>query len=317
MRLVFIFVIAFGSLTAGYLLKTLLHRWVSLDWFYRVSGITKYLVLVAPLPITILNSFWGFEFVSGRLVLLPLLGALALGTGAAAALVVIHLFRVEPHRAGSVFTCGMFSNYLVLASFVSFVLYGPAGYAYVQLFALLEPPINYGIGFPVSDQVSRATLHRFRFSVRQLLERPVTFVPTAAIAVGLLLRAAGVPRPAILPVIAGFLVPAITGILGLAIGVTIQVRAIGRYRREIALVHLIKFAVVPAVVIPVAVLFGLPQIADGVAFRATIIAAFMPVAFTAVIPPVIYGFDVDMANSAWLTTTFAFFVILPLLLLFL
>jgi predicted permease len=39
----------------------------------------------------------------------------------------------------------------------------------------------------------------------------------------------------------------------------------------------------------------------------------MPVAFNALVPPVVYGFDLDLANSAWIITTLGLLVILPVL----
>ena len=40
---------------------------------------------------------------------------------------------------------------------------------------------------------------------------------------------------------------------------------------------------------------------------------FIPLAFTALIPPSIYDLDLDLANSCWLVTTLSIVLILPLL----
>ena len=39
----------------------------------------------------------------------------------------------------------------------------------------------------------------------------------------------------------------------------------------------------------------------------------MPVAFNALVPPSIFGFDLDLANSAWIVTTGLLAVIVPVL----
>ena len=39
----------------------------------------------------------------------------------------------------------------------------------------------------------------------------------------------------------------------------------------------------------------------------------MPVAFNALVPPAIFGFDLDLANSAWIVTTASLIVIVPAL----
>ena len=41
--------------------------------------------------------------------------------------------------------------------------------------------------------------------------------------------------------------------------------------------------------------------------------AFMPVGVIALVPPALYGADLDLANSGWLATTGAMLAILPLL----
>jgi predicted permease len=41
----------------------------------------------------------------------------------------------------------------------------------------------------------------------------------------------------------------------------------------------------------------------------------MPTAFMALVPPVLYGFDLDLANSAWLVTTLALLIVFPILFL--
>ncbi|WP_303996728.1 hypothetical protein [Desulfovibrio piger] len=39
----------------------------------------------------------------------------------------------------------------------------------------------------------------------------------------------------------------------------------------------------------------------------------MPVAMTALVPPALFGLDVDMANALWIFSTLALVVILPVL----
>ncbi len=76
---------------------------------------------------------------------------------------------------------------------------------------------------------------------------------------------------------------------------------------------LIKFLIVPAVMIPVGLLFGLHTVSDGVPFKMLVVLSVMPVAFNALVPPAIFGFDLDLANSAWVVTTASLIVIVPVL----
>ena len=49
----------------------------------------------------------------------------------------------------------------------------------------------------------------------------------------------------------------------------------------------------------------------GLPFKVLVVVSFMPVAFNALVPPALYGFDLDLANSAWIVTTLALLVIVP------
>jgi len=76
---------------------------------------------------------------------------------------------------------------------------------------------------------------------------------------------------------------------------------------------LIKFALVPAVVIPAGWALGLGGLDGALPLRVVALLAFMPVGFYALIPPTLYGADLDLANSSWLATTAATLGILPAL----
>jgi predicted permease len=228
---------------------------------------------------------------------------------------MIRSFRIEPYRAGSVFSSSMFSNISALSAFIVFVLFGDEGFAYVQLYALFEQPLYYTVGFPLSYAVSTGALRKFRFSPRLLLDKPVAFFPLGAVFIGVLLRLSGIAKPDFMYTVSKLLVPLITFLFGIAIGITLKVSRTARYRKEIVLIHFVKFLIVPALVIPLGLFAGFAGISGGVPLKALAIVSFSPVAFLAVIPPTIYGFDVDLANSAWLVTTLSFVLIVPLLIL--
>jgi predicted permease len=53
----------------------------------------------------------------------------------------------------------------------------------------------------------------------------------------------------------------------------------------------------------------------GLPLKVVALLAFMPVGVIALVPPTLYGGDLDLANSGWLATTAAILGILPLLVL--
>ncbi len=317
-KIIFILGVSIGSVVLGYLVRRAVF---SGDRLRERAAATlsrrlKILSIFILNPIPVIDSFWKLPLDNGAIFLLPVLGIVSLVIGGGASIGLSRLFRVPPDRAASVFTCGMFTNILTFGGLIAFVFYGTSGYALVQLFNMLVSASYYIVGFPVSRRISRGPRTEGDPSAPSpFREQPYLIVPMIAIATGLVLNLLRLPRPLVLDQAADLLVPTLAAILGLSIGVTLRLRRIGAYRKEIPLILLVKFIIVPAVMIPLGVAFGLPGVSNGVAFNVLVIVSVMPVAFNALVPPALYGFDLDLANSAWIVSTLALIVILPLLFL--
>jgi hypothetical protein len=307
--------VSFGSVLLGYLVRFHAAPRRGDEVLSRLSAGMKTFAVAVLLPIATISSLWSFSLSSGALAYLPAFGILALLIGGAAAVFLIRFFKIEPFRAGSLFTSCMFSNISALAAFVAYTMFGETGFAAIQLYALLEQPFYYAVGFPLSYEISKGALRDFRFSLKNLKEKPIIFFPLGAVAVGTLLRLSPLDKPEFMYSVSAFLVPVITVLFGLAIGLTLRIREIKKYRPEVLMAHGVKFLVIPAVIIGLGALSGLPGVMEGIPFKSLVIVSFSPVGFLAVVPPAVYGFDVDLANSAWLTTTLSYALILPVLLL--
>ncbi len=219
--------------------------------------------------------------------------------------------KIPPYRGGSVFAAGMLTNIGIFGALIGYVLDRPFGFTVVQLVRVFEEAIYYVIGFPLSQQISTGALQRFRFNWKLVADRPIIAVPLGAIAIGTALNVAGIAPPELLTTASGYIVPIMTAMLGSAIGLTLRVTMMGDYKREISVVMLIKYAIVPAVIIPAAWLLGLNQIMGGVPFKMMVLISFLPTSFIALVPPVLYDFDLDLANSAWLVTTLSLLLVFP------
>lgn len=138
-------------------------------------------------------------------------------------------------------------------------------------------------------------------------------IPALSVLIGILLNFSGRQRLQFLLSITSMLIPVVTGALGFSIGITLFVGKIGRYTREILLISAIKFGISPLVMSLIGLLMGLHTMMGGLPFKVLVISSAMPVAFNSLIPPALYDFDLDLANSAWVVTTFSFIVILPIL----
>ena len=301
-RLIFILLVCFGSLIAGYLAQVILlkSRLLPYPRIKKASDRVKIVTLLFLLPIPILNSFWKITFTSGTLLIIPFLGLLSFLVGGASAIALIRLFHVEPSRAASVFVCGMFTNLGIFGGFIGFVLFRDLGFLLVQLFTMFEVFTYYVIGFPLSN-------------FAWIKEQPAAFVPVSAIILGSLLKVFAVPRPEVVGALSSFLIPAITALLGCAIGITLRFSRVARYKREIGMILAIKFVMIPLVNIPLAAVVGMGRIFQGVPLKMIAILSFMPVAFIALVPPALYDFDLDLANSGWLVTTLSILIIFPVL----
>ncbi len=315
MRVAYILVVSFGSVLAGYAVRRMLESRGRGGAAGRASSRLIVFAMVFLLPLATINSLWGISLGEGRLALLPLFGILALSLGGAAALALVSALGMNPHRGGAFFAVGMFSNLSALASFVAFMMFGDLGFVSIQLYVLLEQSFYYIVGFPLSQWVGTRGTGSFRFGFRNLGEKPVVLFPLGAVAAGFLLRLSPLAKPGFMAGLSSVLVPVITAFFGLSIGLTLKVSRMKNYKREIALAHGIKFLFIPAVLSLLGFLAGLPRVMGGVPFKSLVAASFSPVGFLAVVPPTIYGLDVDLANSAWLATTLTYAAILPLLFL--
>ena len=105
--------------------------------------------------------------------------------------------------------------------------------------------------------------------------------------------------------------PLMSAIMTISIGLTLQISRIARYRREIGRIMVSKHLIVPLVTASVGILLGLGEANGGVPRALLMLLSAMPVAFTAMVPPALYGFDLDLANGAWFVGMIGLIVVLP------
>lgn len=323
-KLLFLFAASFGSLAAGALLAAALRARspAAADGAGGVPGVQPCLdrlsiglkftgiFVVSVLPTV--SSFWALRVPGARLAFVPLLGLLAVSTGGAGGALASRLLRLPPRQAASLFCCGLFTNLGLLGSLAAYVFFGERGFAVAQIYTLLEQLAYYSVGFPMVDRIVRGSAGPL-VNLSGLSRRPAVFIPLAAMAAGGALNLLGLPRPPAVADVSGALIVVNAALLGLAIGLTLRVSAVGRYGREVGAAAVVKFMLVPALVVPAAWALGLGGLGDGLALRVVALLAFMPVGVVALVPPVLYGSDLDLANSGWLATTAAMLVLLPLL----
>jgi predicted permease len=314
-RLFFILSFSIGSIAIGYAIQVALLRSgaVKRDLLLHISKYFKLTAFFFLHPVAIVGTFWKLSLSDVQLIFFPILGAFSVLMSGAIALMFIRALKIPPKRAASVFTSGMFTNLLTFGGLIGYVLFSDPGYVLAQLFNMFVSICYYLIGYPISNNISQGASSVVRLDLKILKRNPLLFVPISAIAVGLILNTVGVHRPDFYDSLIGVLIPCISALLGVSIGISLRFAKVREYRMEVGLVMLIKFLIVPAVMIPLGLLLGLRTISDGIPFKMLVVLSFMPVAFNALVPPAIFGFDLDLANSAWIVTTASLIVIVPVL----
>jgi predicted permease len=121
---------------------------------------------------------------------------------------------------------------------------------------------------------------------------------------------AGLQRPTFFKALNQILIPLATTLLLTSAGLTMRFSSFWKYRKECIAMAAIKFLILPAAVTAIAVFLAYGKIMGGLPLKVLIIVSSMPVGFLALVPPVLYDLDVDLANSCWLFTTALLAVVL-------
>jgi len=310
-----LFLIAFG-LPMGFAARFLDKKGaLQLPWpIQKVRTFLQKSVLLGIGPVTFAGALWVVEISEPRIALLALIGPFCHVFGGLGGALSARLFRMAPAQAGSMFCCGFFTNIGSIGGLITFVFLGEKGYAFVAVFKLIEELVYYGIGFPAARLYSaeRAAGGTGSLLLR-LIRDPFLLVSLGSLFAGTCLNLSGIPRPLFFSRLNTVLIPLSTVILLATIGMAMSFGKTARYLKESLAIWGVKFLIVPAACTSLAALGGLGSVADGLPLKTTLILSSMPTAFTALVPPSLYGLDLDLANSCWLVTTLGLVVTLPVL----
>jgi predicted permease len=280
----------------------------------RARQLLQRISLLAMLPVANMGAIWIFRTDSARLLFLPAVGFLAISVSAAASLVIGRFLKLGRPQRGAFFSTGTMSNLGAVGSLVVFISLGEAAYAMVPFYRLFELFSYYAIGFPVAKSFSPIVDSALpgHKRVLALFADPFVLMTLASIGLGLLLNLSGIRRPEFYSVLNAFLIPVVSLLLLMSIGMAMRFGRIGTYLREGFSIAGIKFIIVPLVVTGCAALLGFGKVYGGLPLKVVLIMSSMPVGFVAMVPPSIYRLDVDLANAAWLITTLLLALVIPL-----
>lgn len=317
-RAILTLAIIFASVGAGYLTKRLATK-------ERVSfapnrldilrGRLQTVSIFGLMPFSAMLSLWGLPHPSPELLYLPLMGLASYIWGGMLAFAVARLLRLTARETGSFYCCGTFTNLGAVGALVCLLFLGENSIALVALYRLLEEIFYFGISFPVASKFGRTN----DCPQGQRFLKPVPFLlaVVCALALGILLNLAGVPRAPFFGDVASLAMLFATVFFLFAIGLALRLSSLPQYWSAGLAMCLIKFVGIPLFITALAFYLGLGAVENGLPLKLVCVLSSMPVAMTALAPPSIFSLDVDLANACWIYTTLGLAAVLPALMLIL
>lgn len=267
------------------------------------------------MPVSAMLSLWGLPSPSPIYGLFPLLGIIAWFIGGATGLFMARFLRLDREQTGSLFCCASLTNIAGIGGLVCVLYVGEQAIALVALYRMCEEFYYFGIVYPVARSFGEVGKPlSLGAGLRHLAHDKVIGLILLTLTLGLSLNLLGVPRPAVCGALASGIMIFATMLFLTAIGMSLRVSHVGLYTRQWLAVACCKFVFVPLVVISIAWLCGMGNVDNGMPLKVVCILAAMPVAMNALVPPTLFGLNVDLANTCWIGTTAALVVVLPLLL---
>lgn len=306
--------IIFFSIAAGWLCKQAIHAGFfhipeeSLElWRKRAQTVAIFFLL----PLAAMLSLWALPKPDAELLLLPFLGVLTYTAGGALALVFSRLLALSRRQTGAYYCCGAFNNIGAIGGLVCLIFLGENTIALTALFRLLEEIYYFGLSFPIARYFATDKFQREKSTGNNY--KLMLFLIVCALGTGILLNIQHVPRPPIFGYLASFFMLSATIIFLFTIGLSLRIRSVSSYLIPALGICLIKFCLLPPIIIAAAYCCGLASFDNGLAIKVCAVLSAMPVAMTALAPATIFNLDLDLANSCWLVSTFSLLAVLPIL----
>jgi len=312
------FLVLVVGIFSGYLFQKLIDKnhWITPKSKKEISIFLQKLGMLWFVSVTYIGSLWIFETESIiEIISMPFVGAVSTITGGFFAVIIAKYYHYNRIDIGSMFTCGYFTNSVTLGGMVCFFYLGEEGYALVPIFTFLIRLLYYGLGYPIAHMYAEDFVEQ-KETIKKIIEvikDPFFYIGVGSVLVGISLNLSSLERPEIYTTINKILIPLTTFILLFSIGLTFKFSRVYKYLKECFLISLVKFIVVPATILLIALLLDYQSISQGLPLKVSLIMSAMPVAFNSVIAANIYDLNVDLVNSCWIFTTFAVLFILPLL----
>lgn len=205
----------------------------------------------------------------------------------------------------------MLGNIGTLAGLCAYVLFGEKGFAYVQLIAVPQILVIVLYCFPMAQrfyEIGTGSGEKGKPNFLRLLLTP-NQLPALGVAAGLLLSGLHMERPEAVGTLFTVLIHVSAWMGMMPVGYDLRLGSVGTYALKLWPIFPVKFILLPAILYGLTILF----VKDPAMITCVVLSAGAPTAIFAVAASQLYGLNVDMAESSFVTTTLAFlFVLYPL-----
>jgi len=223
-------------------------------------------------------------------------------------------FGHDARTRGAFIGSVMFSNVgFTLGVFICLLFLDIPGQSVGIVYATYFLPFFVTIGFAIGRHYGKVQKLSLGGQVLSLFTQPLSVLPLAGFAVGLILhRVASAPPQWVQPV-NKVVIHAEVAIYAFTIGCTLSFRSIRKYWRECATVCGLKFLITPLV--GVGVVFALRNLGvlsqQPIVGKVILIQTCMPAAIMSVVLAKLFRLNEDLASSCWVVTTVASAAVLP------
>lgn len=292
-KLLWFYFLSYGALLLGFFLR----RWSQYSPLVMRASVYA---LEAPL---FLYAFWVLDFQQTReYAIIPLFSLALLLGGLAVHPLWAKMLSSDPRSQGSLVLASSFSNVGSTGGlFICYLLFGSTGLSLASLFLLPYPIIIFTLGFSEAHRYGQNQRLPLRESIRRMATHSISFIPIAAMAVGLVLNFFRISPPRFMPQWADVWARLSMAVSCMAIGSTIRTGQWFSPWKPVAAVGIVKFIFTPCIA---ALLLSIWF--DNFLHPSAIvilIQACMPPAVYSVVMANVFRLNRDWANSIWLSNT--------------
>lgn len=228
---------------------------------------------------------------------------------------IIYLFHLQkrfarPADRGSYILAAMLTNLGTLGGLCGYIMYGERAFAYSQLVVVFQNIITFCFAFPLGAYYKYSDESCAVGGLSQMNWRHIFInwnqLPAVGMVIGACLYASGVPRPAVLtPVLDALIhIAAWSGLI--PIGFMIEFSSFKQYYKQTLDLVPIKMLITPAIIYVLSTFV----FSDPVLIGSLLVLMSMPTAINSLFAVRLYDLNVNLAMSAFITTTVVYVFIL-------